>query len=319
MRIEQQIVDAWATSLVIEVVSDVINVLEGMDAVLSGDSGLANVWEEVCAQVRLGESLDWPIYEESIVDLLCAGVEELDRDAQLALWAVTDEGWDYIYDHHADEGGATGAPLDISDIVAKLKKDVLSAAADYESPSLHRYIWGKNDSKYDEDEEYDEDEVEEEHEEDDDCEEPIIFVIHREQIEAFDLESSLDFLRTLVPLRDPQYVWSWKGKLTLVISGYDNDTRELFEIPEVCRYLRGIDQAWPFWFFFLTPSSIKLVGMCLTSAVPIAAGKVFLPPESFYRFMERGFGAVNHLFDHFGFPESENEALSGVVSQIFAN
>lgn len=35
--------------------------------------------------------------------------------------------------------------------------------------------------------------------------------------------------------------------------------------------------------------------------------------------MERGFGAVNHLFEHYGFPESENEALSEVVSQFFAN
>lgn len=83
----------------------------------------------------------------------------------------------------------------------------------------------------------------------------------REQIEAYDLESSLSFLQTLVPLRDPQYAWSWKGSLSLSISGYD-DTRELFEIPEVRRYLHGLDQEWPFWFFFLTPPSIKLVGMC---------------------------------------------------------
>jgi hypothetical protein len=86
----------------------------------------------------------------------------------------------------------------------------------------------------------------------------------------------------------------------------------------VCRYLHGLDQEWPFWFFFLTPSSIRLVGMCLASAVTVAPGKVYMPPENFYRLMERGFVAVNHLFDHYGFPESESEALSAIVSQIFS-
>lgn len=324
MRIEQHIVAAWATRLGSQAVSDVIRSLEGMEASRSGDSGLVNAWEEVCAQVQDEESIDWSTYDDTIVDLLCSVVRRLDRGAQLALWAVTDEGWDYIYDHHADKNGAAGAPLDIDAIAAKLKGDVLSEAADYESPSLYRYIWGEDNpeyDEYDEDEDEDEDEAdaEEEREEDDDLEDPIIFGIHRKQIEAFDLESSLSFLQTLVPLRDPQYVWSWKGGLSLSISGYDDDPRELFEIPEVRRYLHGLDQEWPFWLFFLTPPSIRLVGMCLASAVTIAPGKVFLPPENFYRFMERGFEAVNHLFDHYGFPESENEALSEVVSQVFAN
>lgn len=325
MRIEQHVVAAWANRLGKQAVSEVISSLEGMKAGLSGDSDLKNAWEEVCAQVQGEESIDWSIYEDTIERLLYAVVQKLDGEAQLALWAVTDEGWDYIYDHHADKNGAAGVPLDIGAIAAKLKGDVLSEAADYESPSLYRYIWGEDDPEYDEDEDYEEDDeeveadAEEESEEDDDFADHVTLGIHREQIEAYDLESSLGFLRTLVPLRDPQYVWSWKGNLSVSVSGYDNDSRELYEIPEVRRYLQGLDQEWPFWFFFLTPSSIQLVGMCLASAVTVASGKAFIPPENFYRFMERGFGAVNHLFDHYGFPESENEALSGGVSQVFAN
>ena len=323
MRVEQHIVAAWATRLGRQVVSEVIRSLEGMEEGLSGDSDLENAWEEVCAQVQGEESIDWSIYEDTIESLLYSAVQRLDGDAQLALWAVTDEGWDYIYDHHADKNGAAGVPLDIGAIAAKLKGDVLSEAADYESPSLYRYIWGEDDPEYDEDEDYEEDEAEanaeEESEEDDDFAEHVALGIHREQIQAYDLESSLSFLRTLVPLRDPQYVWSWKCNLSVSVNGYDDDPRELYEIPEVRRYLQGLDQEWPFWFFFLTPPSIQQVGMCLASAVTVASGKAFIPPENFYRFMARGFGAVNHLFDHYGFPESENEALSGVVSQVFAN
>jgi hypothetical protein len=440
-RIEQHIVAAWAKRLAAEVVRSVIGELQTMEAMLSGDSGLANVWEEVCAQVQGEESCEWATYEDVVDDLLHACIGSLDRDAQLALWAVTNEGWDYIYDHHADQDGVEGLPLDTGDIVTNLASDVLSKAADYESPSLYRHKWAADDPEYDEDaEDEDEDDLEEptlygdsdklgsglifdeeiyakakplfmsaaenirpansglreamravlevvverfgaeavesmrpyvvrffadvrdgkiqmgsvsddtgrndtnnaqpldgelpRQREDTEQrvpedglidndgaeQEPVILGLHREQIEAFDLESSLSFLRTLVPSSDPKFAWSYKGCVSLVIGGYDDDPRELFEISEVCRYLHGIDQEWPFWFFFLNPSdgSIKLAGMCLASAVAVSPGKAYTPPENLYRFMERGFGAVNALFDHYGFPESDSEALTEVVSQIFA-
>lgn len=105
--------------------------------------------------------------------------------------------------------------------------------------------------------------------------------------------------------------------MSIVIGGYDDDPRELFEIPEVYSYLHGLDQEWPFWFFFCTPESIRLIGMCLASAVAVSPGKAYIPPQSLGYFMERGFAAVNHLFSHYGFPEAENEKLSIVVSQLF--
>ncbi|MNG16162.1 hypothetical protein D3C84_1000460 [compost metagenome] len=74
---------------------------------------------------------------------------------------MTDAGWDYIYDHHAGQDGVAGVPLNTRDIVRKLKEEVLSAAADYVSPSLYRYILG------------DEDDAGED--EDGDLEEPVIF------------------------------------------------------------------------------------------------------------------------------------------------
>ena len=310
-RIEQHIVTAWANRLAAELVRSVICELETMEAMLSGDSGLANVWEELCAQVQGEESHEWAAYVNVVDDLLHAYIGGLDRDAQLALWAITAEGWDYIYDHHADQDGVERVPLNAGDIVTSLAGVVMSKAADYESSNLYRYIWGEDDPEYDEDEGRDEDEA---------PEDSVILGIHREQIEVFDLESSLSFLRTLVPSSDPQFALSYKGGVSLVIGGYDDDPREIFEIPEVCRYLHEIDREWPFWFFFLNPSdgSLKLAGMCLASAVSVSPGKAYILPDNLYRFMERGFGAVNFLFDHYGFPESDNEALSEVVSQIFA-
>lgn len=306
-RIEQHIVAAWAKRLAADAISGVIDALEQMEPVLSGDSGLANVWEEVCAQVQGEESSEWSAYENTIYDLLYTVVEGLGRDEQLALWAVTDEGWDYIYDHHDERNGIDNVSLNIRAIVSDLRNKVLSSAADYESPSLYHYIWNEYNPE--------DDEIEDE----DDSSDVVMLCISREQIDSFDLESTLGFLRSLVPAQDSQYAWSFKGSLALVISGYDSDPRELFSIPEVCGYLRAIDEQWPFWFFFLTPAdgSIKLVGMCLAPAIEISPGRAYIPPTDLQRVMERGFGAVNHLFDHYAFPESENEALSETVSEIF--
>ena len=62
MRIEQHIVAAWAKLLSETLVKDAIAALEQMDAnaMLSGDdSGLKNVWEEVCVQLQYEESIFW--------------------------------------------------------------------------------------------------------------------------------------------------------------------------------------------------------------------------------------------------------------------
>lgn len=146
-RIEQHIVNAWASRLASDAVKEVIAKLRAMKAELSGDSGLAHVWEEICAQVQREESAAWPAYTNLVDEFLYGYLERLDRDALLALWAATDAGWDYLYDHHADQDGVANVPLETADIVRKLAGEVMAAAAAYESPSLHRYIWGEDDPR----------------------------------------------------------------------------------------------------------------------------------------------------------------------------
>lgn len=158
-RIEQRVVTAWADILSASIVNRVIDGFQGMEATLSGaDSGLRSVWEEICAQVQGEESCDWSVYEDLLNDSVYACVEDLDCDARLALWAVTDEGWSYIYEHHADQDGADAVSVDTGDIVTKLTGEVLSAAADFESPSLFRYLWEADDPEVGDGEDEDEEE-----------------------------------------------------------------------------------------------------------------------------------------------------------------
>lgn len=337
MRIEEHIVAAWAKKLGDTLVKDAIAALEHMDSneMLSGDdSGLKNVWEEICVQVQDEESFFWDAYVETMSDLLAGFVELLESDARLALWAVTDEGWRYVNDHHADGDGVADVPAVDDEIVSMLKDKLLSEAASYSNTRIAKFV-NRHEDDYDEleEDEYDD----EDYEQDDDCEDedaesrfidlrpavidPVVFVIDRQQIESADTVSSLQSLFSLVPTRQPEHAWAFKGRISLVISGYANDSRELFEIPEVCHYLRLLDAEWPFWLFFLNQAddSIKVVATCLASTIEVAPGVVHVDPEGLTNFLERGFAAVNHMFDNYGFPESENEALSMGVTKIFAN
>lgn len=343
MRIEQHIVAAWATQLSDKIIMEAIDALQKMDsdAMLSGDSGLKSVWEEICVQVQDEQSCFWDTYVETIESLLAGYVAMLDPDARMALWAVTDEGWDYIYDHRAEDVGVGDVPVMAEEIVVKLKDALLSAAADFENPRISKFM-ARHEDGYDELDEDDEDDDESDCQEDEDANvesgdqkgptgrffdlrpgltDPVIFVISRQQIEASDVESSLKFLQLLVPTKNPAHAWAYKGRLSLTISGYNTDPRELFEIPEVCRYIRSVDEHWPFWLFFLNQvdESIKVVASCLASSLEVVPGAVHIDPAGLERFMERAFSAVNYLFENYGFPESENEALSMGVSQIFAN
>lgn len=341
MRIEQHIVAAWATQITDKIIMEAIDALQKMDSgeMLSCDSGLKNVWEEVCVQVQDEYSCFWDTYVETIESLLDGYVAMLDTDARLALWAVTDEGWDYIYDHRTEDVGVDDVPVMAGEIVAKLKDALLSAAADFDNPRIAKFI-ARHEDGYDELD--DDDDEESGSQEDEDAEDesgdqesstcrffdlrpgltdPVIFVISRQQIEASDVESSLEVLRSLVPTKNPEHAWACKGRLSLAISGYDTDPRELFEIPEVCRYIRSVDEHWPFWLFFLNQvdDSIKLVASCMASSLEVVPGAVHIDPAGLQQFMERAFSSVNCLFENYGFPESENEALSIGVTQIFAN
>ena len=87
MRIEQHIVAAWAKQLSDKLLKESISALEQMDSseMLSGDdSGLKNVWEEICVQVQDEQSFFWDTYVETMESLLSGYVELLDRDARLS-------------------------------------------------------------------------------------------------------------------------------------------------------------------------------------------------------------------------------------------
>lgn len=120
---------------------------------LSGDdSGLANVWEELCVQVQGEESPFWCSYVDFVDDAIRAALANLPLPLQQAVSLTTDVGDEWM---DAPDDGVV--PRFEDEMVSLVRAAVLRIAADYESSAIERFKYGL---EYEE-EEYEEDEDEE--------------------------------------------------------------------------------------------------------------------------------------------------------------
>lgn len=146
MNIYQYIADLWATELSNRILKQVTTKLKKVGiAHAPADSGLINLWEEICAQVHGEEFWDWDDYDESIDGLIEPHVAKLGWDQQLVLWLKTDEGWSWAYDHGNDDDGVKGIALNTDAIVEYLRIQLLEDASVFTSRRLERFLWSEED------------------------------------------------------------------------------------------------------------------------------------------------------------------------------
>jgi hypothetical protein len=97
---------------------------------------------------------------------------------------------------------------------------------------------------------------------------PLVFEFTRTEVEQLNFKR---FLQTFAPndLPSGSVLGEVRGKTTFLINGYDNDSRELWEIPEVRRFCRAWWKAWPFAFFFadLSNKALLLIFMCCMDSI----------------------------------------------------
>lgn len=60
--------------------------------------------------------------------------------------------------------------------------------------------------------------------------EPVVLMISRRQVEAFDIASVMTNLKPFLATRED--AWLYRGQMTLVVDGYNDDPREFVDIPE---------------------------------------------------------------------------------------
>lgn len=76
----------------------------------------------------------------------------------------------------------------------------------------------------------------------------LLLEVSRDDIERCNIASTLENLLILIDTQEN--VLRYRASLLFQISGYDEDPRELPEIPEVRRFFFRLTAEWPHWFWF---------------------------------------------------------------------
>jgi len=110
------------------------------------DSGLRNIWDEICVQVQFQESAFWELYDEMVFAIVAEHVEKLPAHERDALWLETPEAFDWLWE---DEASREEMPVLSDDIEKYLVRDhIYTAAADWSNARIRADrertydIWG---------------------------------------------------------------------------------------------------------------------------------------------------------------------------------
>ena len=141
-------------------------------------------------------------------------------------------------------------------------------------------------------------------------------VVYRAEVEAIDVSRTAAVLSRV--LADRGAVQRYRGRVHLSFHGYSNDPRELYEIPEVRRFCKKLDEAFPYWFYFLSTERVMLrvIACCLCSVTKPMLGIVSFGPD-LIEFITAHFQALNWIFDNYSLDERDNVEISGKVIQYF--
>lgn len=109
------------------------------------------------------------------------------------------------------------------------------------------------------------------------------------------------------------------GRLTFTFDGWENDPREIYQIPEIVSYFRTITRQWPFWLHFLEKhgDSIGLTVMLLNEAKPVFAKGghrvAAIDPQALRATLLKLFDGMNILYDNLGLNEDLNRKVTEEV------
>ena len=141
-------------------------------------------------------------------------------------------------------------------------------------------------------------------------------VVDRSEVEVQDVSGTA--LKLARVLADRQSVERYRGNVDLAFFGYSKDPRELYEIPEVRQFCSKLDDAFPYWFYFLSTDRVTLlvIACCLCSVTQVRPGVVSLGSDQI-EFITQHYDAQNWLFDNYSLDEEHNVVISGKIAEYF--
>jgi hypothetical protein len=147
--------------------------------------------------------------------------------------------------------------------------------------------------------------------------------IQRDDIASHNTGPALTSLEQLITSREA--LEASNGTISLLVSGYDDDLRELHLIPEVRAYFQELDEQFPFWFHVCTriEHSLRMVFTMLVELTPVALED---PPGAIgYRFsnddlnafVQQRLLAMRALHASNGFDQKKSERIVDLVTNYF--
>jgi hypothetical protein len=114
------------------------------------------------------------------------------------------------------------------------------------------------------------------------------------------------------------------NQLAILVKGFDDDPRELFEVPTVRRFFQAITQNWPYWLHFLNADApaeqIPLIYQLLTAVerVPLRSGYAtrFTDPAAASQLHARLVHAMCVLHAAHGIPHAQTDQRLARLQQI---
>jgi hypothetical protein len=104
-----------------------------------------------------------------------------------------------------------------------------------------------------------------------------------------------------------------EGRLNLFINGYDDDPRQLYEIPEVRRFYYSLFDVWPYWLYFCQfNQNLLLMMICRWAGYrnlnEIVSIRSVLDDDALNRFAHEALPSMNDAFERAELPEASIES-----------
>jgi hypothetical protein len=151
----------------------------------------------------------------------------------------------------------------------------------------------------------------------------IVASISKKYIDNKDYDYVQNFLNQM--LEEPL---GYANKVIIMIEGYDDDPRELFEIQEIRDYFSTLDRLFPYWFYFINRkkidgySTLSLIMLLLVpnKIIKLNNGKnsIEYDIEKFKEFMDIHFHYFNELTDKIGMSLEENKKITNEIFENFS-
>jgi len=105
------------------------------------DSGLRDLWDEICVQYQMGDSIYRDLYGEALEAIVSAEASRLPRVECEAIWLGTRFGEEWLDDiGEKTESSLSLIPLNMDEVCEAIEGTVQRYAADWSNPRIRSYL-----------------------------------------------------------------------------------------------------------------------------------------------------------------------------------